>query len=381
MDLIDLKIKCTKIRMKKTSSIIANIGLGATVVFGLIFVSGCGKRETAETVDEVRPVRVATLESGGIQRKFEFPGQIQPELQASLAFEVSGRIIEMPVREGELVEEGAVLAILDARDYESKLNAARATLKEAESEQTRNRNLFNRNAGSKEELERSIRSTETARANLEISLKAFEDTRLKALFPGTIARIVVDDFQNVQAKEPVMILQATDTMEAVINIPETIWIQANRSQSLEKATELIQPQIIMTALPDRSFPAQLTEAATTADTATRTFAVTFAFTPPEDINISSGMTAKVTFTIPDSVDGKQTGFAVPVGAVAYSPSGEGHVWRIHPESRRVSKVVVKTGIVSGDQIEIHGALTAGDRIASSGVHSLQEGMKVKPWRQ
>lgn len=367
--------------MKKTSSIIANIGLGAAVALSFAFASGCGKRETAETADEVRPVRVATLESGGIQRKLEFPGQIEPELQASLAFEVSGRIIEMPVKEGELVEKGAVVAILDSRDYESKLNAARATLKESESEQTRNRNLFNRNAGSKEELERSIRSTETARANLEISLKAFEDTRLKALFPGTIARILVDDFQNVEAKEPVMILQATDMMKAVINVPETIWIQANRSNSLEKATELIQPQIIMTALPDRSFPAHLSEAATTADTATRTFAVTFTFTPPEDLNISSGMTAKVIFTVPDSFDGKQTGFAVPVGSVAYSPSGEGHVWRIHPESRQVNKVAVKVGIVSGDQIEIYGALTAGDRIAASGVHSLREGMKVKPWRQ
>ena len=199
MRLIYLEIKCTKIRMKKTSSIIANIGLGTAAVIGLMFASGCGKRKTAEAANEVRPVRMATLESGGIQRKLEFPGQIEPELQASLAFEVSGRIIEMPVREGELVEKGAVVAILDSRDYESKLNAAKATLKEAKSEQTRNRNLFKRNAGSKEELERSVRSTETARANLEISLKAFEDTRLKALFSGTIARILVDDFQNVKA--------------------------------------------------------------------------------------------------------------------------------------------------------------------------------------
>ena len=367
--------------MKKTSSIIANIGLGTTIALGLLFASGCGKRETPETPDAVRPIRVATLESGGIQRRFEFPGQIQPKLQASLAFEVAGRIIAMQVREGETVEQGTVLAILDARDYESTLNAARATLREAESEQARNRNLFDRDAGSKETLEKSIRATETARANLEIALKAFEDTRLKALFSGTIARILVDDFQNVQAKEPVMILQATDTMEAVINIPETIWIQANRHRSLKEATDLIHPQITMTALPDRSFPAYLAEAATTADTATRTFATTFAFTPPEDLNISSGMTAKVAFTAPDSIDGRQSGFAVPVEAVAYSPSGEAHVWRINPESRRVSKVVVKAGILSGDQIEIYGALTVGDRIATSGVHSLQEGMKVKPWHQ
>ena len=120
--------------MKTTSSIIANIGLGAVILLGLVFASGCGKRKTAETTEVIRPIRIAILESGGIQRRFEFPGQIQPDLQASLAFEVSGRIVSMPVKEGETVEQGAILASLDARDYESKLNAARATLKEAESE-------------------------------------------------------------------------------------------------------------------------------------------------------------------------------------------------------------------------------------------------------
>ena len=367
--------------MKTTRSIIIKIGLGAVILLGLTFAFGCGQRKTAETTEVVRPVKIAILESGGIQRRFEFPGQIQPDLQASLAFEVPGRITSLLVKEGEPVEQGAVLASLDARDYESKLNAARATLREAESEQTRNQSLFDRSAGSKESLEKSIRATETARANLEIALKAYEETRLKALFSGTVARILVDDFQNVQAKEPVLILEATDTMEAVINVPETIWIQVNRRRSLSEATDLIRPQITMTALPDRSFSARVSEAATAADPATRTFAVTFAFTSPEDLNISSGMTAKVAFTAPDSVDGRQTGFAVPVGSVAYSPSGEAHVWRIHPESLRGSKVVVKAGILSGDQIEIYGELAAGDRIAASGVHSLREGMKVKPWRQ
>ena len=37
--------------------------------------------------------------------------------------------------------------------------------------------------------------------------KAVEDTVLRAPFDGIVARRLVEDFQNVQAKEPVLVVQ------------------------------------------------------------------------------------------------------------------------------------------------------------------------------
>ncbi len=54
----------------------------------------------------------------------ELPGETRAIKQAVLAFEVSGRISELLVKEGDVVKDGQVLARLDPRDLKAKLDAA-----------------------------------------------------------------------------------------------------------------------------------------------------------------------------------------------------------------------------------------------------------------
>lgn len=355
-------------------------GLSAGILLGMIiFISGCGKAKSTDPEPVLRPVKLYSLDSGGLRRVYEYPGQVQPRLQANLAFEVSGRLILLPVDEGEKVQEGAVLAALDPRDYESKLNASLAVLKEAQSVQRRDQALFDKGAGSKEELERSIRAVETAQADLEIARKAYENTNLKAPFTGTVAKVLVDEFENVGSKQTVLILEETSSMEAVINIPENIWIQTKRGATLQEISERTNPQIIMTSMPDRSLPAQVKATATKADAATRTFAITFAFTPPEELNISSGMTAKVQLTSPRPLTSKSDGIAVPISSVGYNPAGKAFIWTIDQDTMLASKVLVKTGEMAENLIEVFGPLQEGEVLATSGIHHIREGMQVRAW--
>lgn len=357
-------------------------GLSACILWGMIIcASGCGKGKPVDPEPVARPVKLYTLEPGGLKRTYEYPGQVQSKIQADLAFEVPGRLISLAVDEGERVQEGAILAMLDPRNYESRLNASLAVLKEAKSRQRRDQALFDKNAGSKEELERSIRAVETAQANVEIARKAYEDTYLRAPFSGTVARVLVDEFKNLGSRQTVMILEETSRMEAVINIPENIWIQVRKEATSRNASEQehILPQIIMTSMPDRVFPAQIVAAATKADASSRTFAITFAFTSPEDLNISSGMTAKARFTSPHPLTSEAGGIAAPVNAVGYNAQGKAFVWRIAQYTMLASKVEVEAGEMAGDMIEVFGPLQAGETIATSGIHNIREGMKIKAW--
>lgn len=355
-------------------------GLGAGILLGtIIIISGCGKSKPTDPEPVVRPVKLYTLDASGLRRVYEYPGQVQPRLQANLAFEVPGRLISLPVDEGDRVQESDVLAALDPRDYESRLNSSIAVLKEAQSVQRRDQALFDKNAGSQEELERSIRAVETAQADVEISRKAYENTKLEAPFTGTVARVLVDEFENVGSKQKILILEETSSMEAVINIPENIWIQAKKGFTQQEISERTNPEIIMTSMPDRSFPARITATATKADAATRTFAITFAFTPPEDMNISSGMTAKVQFTSPRPLTSKSGGVTVPVASVGYDAAGKAFVWTIDPNTMLASKVAVKTGEMAGGMMEVFGPLQEGEMLATSGVHHIREGMQVRGW--
>ena len=79
-------------------------GLGATILMGaIVFISGCGKSELVDPEPVVRPVKLYTIESEGLNRIYEYPGQVQPKLQANLAFEVPGRLVSLTVEEAEKV--------------------------------------------------------------------------------------------------------------------------------------------------------------------------------------------------------------------------------------------------------------------------------------
>ena len=369
--------------MKDFFSKFSVAALSAGMLLGMmICISGCGKGKPVDPEPVARPVKLYTLESGGLKRTYEYPGQVQSKIQADLAFEVPGRLISLVVDEGEKVQQGDVLATLDPRNYESRLNASLAMLREAQSRQRRDQALFDKDAGSKEELEGSIRAVETAQADVEIARKAYEDTYLKAPFTGTVATVLVDEFKNVGSKQTVMVLEETSHMEAVINIPENIWIQVRRGAILQKTSEQehILPQIIMTSMPDRAFPAQIVAAATKADASSRTFAITFAFTPPKDLNISSGMTAKVQFISPRSSTSKAGGIAVPVTSVGFDFGRNAFVWRIDRDTMLASKVEVEVGEMAEDMMEVFGPLEKGETVATSGIHQIREGIQVRAWK-
>ena len=79
-----------------------------------------------------------------------------------------------------------------------------------------------------------------------------------------------------------------------------------------------------------------------------------------------------------AVVGNHTGaFLQPVLA---DEQGNAMVWKLDPNTMTVSSVPVQLGAPAGDQIRVLSGLQAGDRIATSGVHNLREGMQVSELR-
>ncbi|MDB4433294.1 efflux RND transporter periplasmic adaptor subunit [bacterium] len=348
---------------------------GAVGVCLALIGLGCGEEPVAEE-PVARPVKVLAIGSGASALSLEYPGEISAAQRSEMAFEVPGKIVEFPVDEGQPVSEGDLLARLDPRDYEARLDSERAKQNQARAEYERTRALFKAEVIAKAELDRKQRSFEVTGASVREAEKALEDTRLTANFSGTVAKKLVDDFQNVQAKEPILILQDDSTLELVVDVPERDFVRMEPGLSIEERRARSNPVVSITSIPDRAFPARIKEFATTADPVTRTFEGTFAFQPPEDISIRPGMTAKVVLTIPPE-GGASSGLAIPAGAVLGDESGDAFVWVVDPSSMVVRRAPVVLGELSGSSAEIRGGLADGDLIAISGVHHLREGQQVR----
>lgn len=343
-----------------------------------ILFSGCGGDPGPGEPAEPRPVKLAELSEGGLARVLEYPGHIVPLEQADMAFEVPGQMVEIKVTEGQRVTAGELLARIDDRNYAADLQAARAKLELAQLEAERAQSLFERDAAPKQQADLALSEMKVAEAAFDQAQKAFEETRLRAPMDGIVARVLVEDIVNVQAKQIILIIQDISRFRVEADLPETLGGQTRPGLTMEERNQLLKPEVMLSFLPERSFPARIEEFSVMADPATRTFSGTFLFDSPEDVLVLPGMTAKVRMTLPRTQRVEAGTFVVPAQAVRASETGSAFVWRRDPGTGSVERVPVRTGHVAGDLMEVVAeALSPGDEVVTSGVLLLQEGDRVR----
>ena len=135
-------------------SLLRNAALNHSLLLAVAFtaaLAGCQQQEQ-ERAPVVRPVRILTIGDGSIGRSLAFSGQVRAGETAELGFEVAGRIIELPVVEGQQVNQGDMLARLDPADFQARLDQADANYRQAQSTFERYMEIVERGAVSRQEL-------------------------------------------------------------------------------------------------------------------------------------------------------------------------------------------------------------------------------------
>ena len=351
-----------------------------TAVLAILLLAACGKTPEPDTAPPVRPVKIITIGADTGQVVWEFPGKVAAIRDVELGFEVQGKIIELPIEDGLEAKEGDLLARLDPKDYEAARDAAIAHRRAMRSAYNRAKKIFQQGAGSQAEVDKTERDILVAEQDLLKAQKALDDTVLKAPYTGIVASKIAEDFQNVRAKEPILIFQDASTLEIDVNVPERDFVHMTPGLTLQQRTEALQPKIAVSSLPGEQFPARLKSFTTTADPVTRTYKATFTFENTPAFNLLPGMTARIILQPTSGVlDGKPraNGLLLPAVATAADENGNAYVWRIDAESMQVSRTPVTLGEMTGADIRITSGIKAGDLVAVSGAAHLEEGMQVR----
>lgn len=336
-----------------------------------LLVTACSE-PPQEAIDVIKPVKIYTVGSEG-ETTLEYPGQVSAATKADMAFEVSGKIVKFPVKEGQNVKQGELLAQLDLRDFQSTFNSAQSEYENARANFSRADKLIEDNFISRLDYDKLKSQRSTAKAKVDKAKKALEDASLRAPFTGQVAKKLVEDFANITAKEAVLILQDVDQLELVVNVPEADWARTKKNGDLKATTQRIKPRVSIAGLPGSDFPAVIKEVSTTADPTTRTYEAKLSFTPDSDVNVLPGMTATLTINIAQ----QNTGLRIPSKAVVSDNNNQAFVWRINPETMMTARTTVKLGNLTGVSVVILEGLSSGDLIAVSGVHLLREDMTVR----
>lgn len=348
--------------------------IGLTSVFSLCLL-GCNERPQ-EVKQVVRPVK--TMVVGGARSEYQrtFTASVRASERVELAFQVPGKLIELPVKKGQQVKQGDLIGRLDPRDYKSNLQSAQAEYDKALANFKRGDELVGKGFISRTDYDRLRARRDVTAAELDKAKKALEDSSLTAPFDGVVAQRFVENFTQVRAKEKVISLQDNSLLELVVHVPEHV-VAMTREGGPRQDLKLL---ATFNAIPGEEFPLTIKEFSTQADAKTQTFEYVLTMPRPEGRNILPGMTATV-HVITTEPSGSQVAasFKIPAVAVFADEKSQPHVWIIKQPDNTAHARQVTTGELTGtDQIEILAGIEAGDVIAIAGVSQLREGMQVRP---
>ncbi|WP_158265186.1 efflux RND transporter periplasmic adaptor subunit [Blastopirellula marina] len=402
-------------------------------LFALSFALGCGSGKAPEA-DVVRPVKTIIVGEGESIRQRTFPGTVEASRRVELAFRVPGLLVELPVKEGDKVAKGDLIARLRQDEFEARLTTlmgeldkARAALRalrtgerpeeirrrEAEvraaslrlantrSEYERGVNLAQRSAISQQELERlrtvnQVAQEEyaAARESLEKGAMGREEDieAMEAQVRGLEGRVVEAQIQladsTLLAPYDGVIAQRFVDKDQNISAGDRV-VQFQDAEEIDIAVDvpenvmvvdiqradIVQMTATLSAAPGVAFPVRMREIAQVADPVTQTFNVRVAMESPEDLRVLPGMTASVN-VLYRRARVLEERVMIPVEAVAQTSAGEQVAWVLGDEAT-VSPRTVKVGAAAGGRIEIVDGLAPGDRIVVAGVRFLRDGMKVR----
>ncbi len=348
----------------------------------LVCLAGCQKPVSPPTI---RPVRAMQLKTSELVRLHSFPGRTRAVERTNLSFRVEGQLIERPTYVGNEVIKGELLARLDPTDYEVKLQTAlgelekaQADLRFAENDYRRAQNIWKEDPGAiseslldqkKEDANRLKGEVHSLEAKVQQATDQLSYTYLKAPYNGVVVATYVQNYEYIQAKQPILRLLDTSQVEMVIDVPENLIAQI---PFVEKVV------VEFDALPGVEFLAKIKEIGAEASTTTRTYPVTLVINQPEEATIYPGMAGYAFLFSSVSKEFNEEGFLLPPSALVTDDSlNKTYVWVVDTDTMRVQKREVKKGRLTSQGILITDGLHEGEWVVTAGVHYLKDNQEVE----
>lgn len=327
--------------------------------------------------------RTATVAIGTVERTVTAVGSLQPKNYVDVGAQISGQLKTLAVAIGDRVEEGRLLAEIDARTYRARVEANRAQIKDleaqlemqrasadlAEAQFRRHDRLFRSKAVSQDALE--VARTEAAvarariaslqaqldqaRSNLEADEASLSYTRIYAPMAGTVVsqEAVAGQTLNANQSAPIVLRIADlDTMTLKAQVAEADIVRLAPGAPLEFST---------LGMPDRRWKSTVRQILPTPQIVNDVVLYdVLADVPNTDKALMTDMTAQVFF-----IEGRETDVpVVPLAALQKAPGPNREHWsvRVLGPGGAVETRPVTVGLRTRTEAAVTAGLRAGETV-------------------
>jgi len=355
--------------------------------------AGCGQKDVPPAA-RVIDVTAVTLAAKDTPVVFEFVGQTQSSREVEIRARVDGFLERRIYTEGNLVQEGQTLFLMDSKPFEASLQQARgemaqqqAKLQVAEANLARVKPLADQNAVSKKDLDDAIGNAQTARAAVLTSQGNVRQAELNLGYATIKSPLTgLSSFAKVQDGAYV---SAQNNLLTTVAQLDPIWVNFSISENeslgyreqaakgllrLPKNNEM-DIEIILangTAFPNKG---RISFADPSFSRETGTFLVRATLANKKGV-LRPGQFVRV------HVLGAVRPNAILVPQRAVQQGAKSHfVWVVNKESKAEQRVVA-VGEWSGDDWVITSGLAAGEQVVVDGAIRVATGatLKVSPYK-
>ncbi len=324
-------------------------------------------------IAQPKPTQIETVASA-TAREERWPetipavGSVSAAQGVIVAPEVSGTVREIAFESGATVQPGDLLVRLDTASEEAQLRAAEAQAELARLNAERNRKLREDKTVSQAELDVTEAVLKQAQANADSLRALIAKKNIRAPFAGKLGIRLVNLGEQLAVGQSMVSLQSLAPIYVDFSLPQ---------QEMARLQTGLKVRVALDAYPTNQFEGELTAINPDLDPVTRSVRVRAKFENGGE-RLRAGMFVQVSVVLPE----EKPVLAIPATAVLSAPFGDS-VFVILPDSQAgstnlvVQQVLIRTGRTYGDFVSVETGLKAGDRVASTGVFKLRNGVFVQ----
>lgn len=322
-----------------------------TVVGLCLLICGC-KHIEKQPERAPLPVEVMVIDtvSGHLTRVYV--GEVEEKLSVSLSFPVGGKVERVYVHEGDHVNVGQLLAVVNSTNAQNAYNSAKASLQQAEDAYRRLKKIYDQGSLAEVKWIEMQATLEKARSLEQIAKKQLEDCTLTAPISGVVSSCNAKAGGNMLPGEPAVTLLDMGNVSVTFSVPES---------EINSVTVGNEAYVCVPALNNRMLTGRISERSVSASRVAHSYQVKITF-PNPDKSLLPGMVCKVMLDQPDS-----QGFVIPAKCVQTRPEGLS-VWVVE-NGRAQRRLITSTEFVA-DGVLVSSGLYPGDTIVTAGLQKL-----------
>lgn len=339
-------------------------GIGLLILSSAIISCGDKKKASAATTNTQQQQQAITADAmivsaSPLSADIEIPGTIMANETTEIRPEISGRVVQLNVKEGSFVSKGALLAKLYDGDLQAQLRKLEVQLKIAEQTENRQAQLLKIQGISQQEYDLSLLQVNNLNADIDIVKEAVRKTEISAPFSGKLGLRNISEGAFVTSATIVTTVSQVSQLKIQFNVPEKYGAQLRTGQPVNFTVDGS----------TKTFTANILATEVMMDENTRSLAIR-ALVKNSDPVLIPGVFARVRIILGRNDD------AIMIPTIVVQPLGRKKLVYLYKGGKSIPADIT-TGVRDSSNVQVLTGLNVGDTVITTGLLFLRPGADVK----